>query len=111
MLKKGDFQETAWLCTRGTPSGSKVYKAKRKPDVRRGTWNMEHGTWSQRATANRNRSLTELVTSILMSKQWKVLLGSNSNLKYDKTVLQINKKRQERTIKNKAYPNTCFDIL
>ena len=38
--KGGDFQETAWLCTRGTPSGSKVCKAKRKPDVRRGTWNM-----------------------------------------------------------------------
>lgn len=56
------------------------------------TFVREHGKWSQRATADRNRSFTELVTYTPTSKEWKVLLETNSNFEYDKTILQINHK-------------------
>jgi hypothetical protein len=68
------------------------------------TFVWEHGTWSQRATADRNSSLTELVTYILMSKEWKVLLESNSNFECDKTILQINHKAKNVKLKIKCIP-------
>ena len=53
------------------------------------------------SNCRQEQKLNRLVTCILMSKAWKLLVESNSNLEDDKTVLKINKKTNNVKLKIK----------